>query len=107
MHSRVVWREIREKVATGGTGNWDWCVQSTKRTLLGEGETPLGLLFRSENVQARVTIRPPLVLHTSAPELPLASFHCIAQHQNTKTPPSGQRRTDRHIFIQLCNINKQ
>lgn len=20
-----------------GTGNWDWCVQSTKRTLLGEG----------------------------------------------------------------------
>lgn len=70
MHSGVVWREIREKVATSRTGNWDWCVQSTKRTLLGEGETPLWLLFWSENVQARVTIQPLLVLQTSAPEKP-------------------------------------
>lgn len=70
MHSGLVWREIREKVATSRAGNWDWCVQSTKGTLLGEGGRPLWLLFCSENVQAGVMMQPLLVLHTFAPENP-------------------------------------
>lgn len=62
MHSGVVWREIGCKVTTNRAGNSDWCVQSTKSTLL-EGE-PAG-------VAILVMVQPLLVLHTSAPQKPL------------------------------------